>query len=238
MELDTQNPVPLHIQLKDILEQQVLDGEYKNQEKIPSERELMDMYSVSRSTVREAVSLLVQEGILEKKHGKGTFVSRKPVEEWLKITNFTETIKSMGIKLLQHGPVTTPGNIDESNELGDHCYHIERLRLKDGVPIAIEKHYYPLELGKSLATYDLDNTILYDTLENDLNIPFWEAEQIITCDNATKREAELLNVPESMCLLITERFITDKDHHFVEYYKGHFRSDMYSFAMKMSRKTG
>jgi GntR family transcriptional regulator len=236
MKLDTQNPIPLHNQLKDILEKQILDGEYK--EKIPSERELMDMFSVSRSTVREAVSLLVQEGILEKKHGKGTFVSRKPVEEWLKITNFTETIKNMKIKLLQHGVVSTPDNILESTDFEDHCYHIERLRLKDNIPITIEKHYYPLELGKKLAAYDLNSVILYDTLESDFNINFWEAEQIITCDHPTKTEAEHLDVPETMCLLITERIMTDKDNNFVEYYKGYFRSDMYSFAMKMSRKTG
>ena len=235
MELDTRNPVPLHNQLKDILEKQILNGEYK--EKIPSERELMEMYSVSRSTVREAVSLLVQEGILEKKHGKGTFVSRKPVEEWLKITNFTETTKNMEIRLIEHGPVRTPENIEEATDFGDHCYHIERLRLKDNVPVAIENHYYPMALGKALATYDLNSIILYDTLEKDFNIPFWEAEQIITCGRPTKKDAEHLDVPETMCVLITERMITDKDGNVAEYYKTYFRSDMYSFAMKMSRKT-
>lgn len=64
MELDFNNPIPLHVQLKIILEDQILQGYYKD--KIPSERELMDMYSVSRSTVREAVSILVRDGILEK----------------------------------------------------------------------------------------------------------------------------------------------------------------------------
>ncbi|WP_245590368.1 GntR family transcriptional regulator [Aneurinibacillus terranovensis] len=101
MELDSNNPIPLHVQLKNILEEQILQGYYK--EKIPSERELMDMYSVSRSTVREAVSILVREGILQKVHGKGTFVSAKPIQEWIKMINYTETIKAMGIQLLEHG---------------------------------------------------------------------------------------------------------------------------------------
>ena len=127
MELDFNNPIPLHAQLKIILEDQIVQGYYKD--KIPSERELMDMYSVSRSTVREAVSILVREGILEKRHGKGTFVSLKPVQEWLKMISFTETTKNMAIKLLNHGRVNTPENISDANGFGKESYHIKRLRL-------------------------------------------------------------------------------------------------------------
>ena len=73
--------VPYHLQIKDILEQEILKGKYK--EKIPSEMELMERFDVSRSTVRQAVSHLVDEGLLKKKHGKGTFVSFRPVMDWL-----------------------------------------------------------------------------------------------------------------------------------------------------------
>ncbi|WP_408011432.1 GntR family transcriptional regulator [Pseudalkalibacillus sp. A8] len=234
MTLDINNPIPLHVQLKNILEEQILKGQYK--EKIPSERELMDMYGVSRSTVREAVSVLVREGILEKRHGKGTFVSLKPVQEWLKMISFTETTKKMGIKLLDHGIAPTPTNIDNVNGFSNKSYRIKRLRLKDDEPLAIELHYYPLTLGQTLAEYDLNTVILYDTLENDLDINFWEAEQIITCGHPTKEDAEYLGVSENMCLLITERMIYNQEGNLTEYYKGYFRSDMYSFAMKMSRK--
>ncbi|MFC4769747.1 GntR family transcriptional regulator [Effusibacillus consociatus] len=235
MALDIHNPIPLHVQLKNILEDQIKQGYYK--EKIPSERELMEMYSVSRSTVREAVSILVHEGILEKKHGKGTFVSLKPVQEWLRMTSFTETIKKMGIKLLDHGIVSTPENLSDVTGFDDQCYYIKRLRLKENVPIAIENQYYPLELGQKLAQYDLNTAVLYDILEGDLAINFWEAEQIITCGHPTKEDASYLGVSETTCLLITERMINDPDGNLVEYYKGFFRSDMYSFVMKMSRKS-
>ncbi|WP_019242981.1 MULTISPECIES: GntR family transcriptional regulator [Bacillus] len=234
MKLDNTNPIPLHVQLKNILEDQILQGFYK--EKIPSERELIDMYSVSRSTVREAVSILVREGILEKRHGKGTFVSLKPVQEWLKMISFTETTKNMGIQLLDHGRVATPENIADVNGFEDEVYHIKRLRIKENVPIAIELHYYPLELGEQLSKYDLSTTVLYDVLEDDLHINFFEAEQIITCSIPTEEEAQHLGISDSTCLLITERMIFDGDGNLVEYYKGLFRSDMYSFAMKMSRK--
>lgn len=82
MELDFKNPIPLHAQLKTILENQILEGYYKD--KIPSERELMDMYSVSRSTVREAVSILVREGILEKGMGRERSFPLNPYRNGLK----------------------------------------------------------------------------------------------------------------------------------------------------------
>ncbi|SIS04701.1 GntR family transcriptional regulator [Peribacillus simplex] len=234
MELDFENPIPLHAQLKTILEDQILEGYYKD--KIPSERELMDMYSVSRSTVREAVSILVRGGILEKRHGKGTFVSLKPVQEWLQMINFTETTKSMRIKLLDHGRVLTPENIADANGFEDESYHIKRLRLRGDVPIAIEMHYYSLELGKELTKFNLSTTVLYDALEGNLNINFNEAEQIITCGFPSKEDAEHLGLNEMMCVLITERMIFDSKGNLVEYYKGLFRSDMHSFAMKLNRK--
>ncbi|GED12214.1 GntR family transcriptional regulator [Aneurinibacillus migulanus] len=234
MELDSTNPIPLHVQLKNVLENQILQKQYT--EKIPSERELMEMYSVSRSTVREAVSALVREGILEKKHGKGTFVSRKPVQEWLRMTSFTETIKQMDIKLLLNEIVPTPENIEDVSGFLDESYYIKRLRLKENVPIALENHYYPLEIGEKLAQYDLNKTILYDVLEDELGIHFWEAEQIITCGYLPEEDIKHLDVTESTCLLITERMITAPDGNLVEYYKGFFRADMYSFAMKMSRR--
>lgn len=234
MELDIKSPIPLHVQLKDILENQILQGHYKD--KIPSERELMDMYSISRSTVREAVSTLVHEGILEKRHGKGTFVSMKPVQEWLKMTGFSEVIKEMGIKLLDVQVVPTPENLENVSGFDDQATFIKRLRYKGNVPIAIENHYYPLEIGQKLSDYDLNEIVLYDVLEGDLGIHFWDAEQIITCTNPSKEDAEHLGIPDSMCLLVTERMISDPDGNLVEYYKGLFRSDMYSFVMKMTRK--
>jgi GntR family transcriptional regulator len=239
MGLDIKNPIPLHVQLKDTLVQQISQGHYK--EKIPSERELMEQFSVSRSTVREAVSILVREGLLEKKHGKGTFVSLKPVQEWLReLNSFTETINKMGMKpgskLLSHGIGTSPENISDVHNF-EQSYLIKRLRFADDIPIAIEKHYYPVELGKKLSTYDLDNVVLYDILEKDLGIVFWEAEQIITSHHPTKEDAKHLGVDELTCLLVTERMITNPDGNLVEYYEGNFRSDMYSFVIKMSRKS-
>ncbi|MGB9903263.1 MAG: GntR family transcriptional regulator [Desulfotomaculales bacterium] len=239
MGLDPKNPIPLHVQLKEALKSEILHGDFK--EKIPSERELMEKYAVSRSTVRQAISSLVQEGFLEKKHGRGTFVTHRPVEEWLGyISTYNEIIENMGMKpstrLLSHGRGKEPGEI--AGILGvDEFYAIERLRFADNIPIAVEKQYYPLEIGLRLAEFDLNTAVLYEILEVSLGLKLWEAEQMISCAPATKEEAACLEIPEQSCVLTMERVIYDPEGNPLEFLKGVFRSDMYAFRIKLARKT-
>lgn len=79
MPLDYTNSVPLYIQLKEKIEEKVMDGTYAG--KVPSEREFMDEYYISRSTVRQAIDALTREGTIVKKRGKGTFVAIKPIND-------------------------------------------------------------------------------------------------------------------------------------------------------------
>lgn len=73
-----------------------MDGTYTG--KVPSERELMDEYYISRGTVRQAIDALTREGTLVKKPGKGTFVAIKPINDWLgSLSSTTETIENMGM---------------------------------------------------------------------------------------------------------------------------------------------
>jgi len=235
--LDFKSGMPLHMQLKDILTSEILNDNFKD--KIPSERELMDRFLVSRSTVREAISALVQEGILEKKHGKGTFIFHKPVEEWLgSITTYNEIVGEMGMKpgtrLLYQGAETAPESV--GNTLGvDKFYKIDRLRYADNIPIAIEKQYYPLDIGLKLKEFDLNNAAIYDLLELSLGIKLWRADQMITSVQPTREEAELLEIKESVSVLLIERLTYDSSDNLVEYLRGIFRADMYAFRIKLMR---
>ncbi|MGI6225223.1 MAG: GntR family transcriptional regulator [Peptococcales bacterium] len=240
MVLDSKNPLPLHEQLKNILKDEILSGQYK--EKIPSERELMERFSISRSTVRQAILALVNEGVLEKVHGRGTFISFRPVEEWLgNITSFNDIVKEMGmkpsIKLINHGVTSSPK--DAATTLGlNEFYYIERIRYADNIPIAIEKQYYPLEIGYQLAKFDLNNAAIYDILEKSLGVSLWKAQEIITCSLSTKEEMETLQLPYQMCLLTTEKFVSDSNNNPIEYEKNVFRADMYAFRINSTRELG
>lgn len=238
MRLDVSSPIPLHIQLKDFLRKEIGEGGYT--ERIPSEKELMEMFSVSRTTVREAVSSLVREGVLEKIHGKGTFVADSNVNEWLgTIRSFTETVENMkmkpGIRLLSHGLRDDP---EIATILGaKQFYRIERLRLADDTPIAIERHNYPVEIGRKLADYDLNAVTLYSVLEEN-KIVLHTAEQRITAMPVSKTDAELLGINSRSCVLAVERVAYDPAGNVVEHYFSTFRADRFSFCVKLFRKNG
>lgn len=237
--IDINNPIPLHLQLKDVLAGEINKGVHK--EKIPSERDLMERFSVSRTTVREAISHLVQEGILEKVHGKGTFISQKPpVHEWLdSLNSLTETVKKMGMvpgsTLLKSEAVLGMNYVSDLLQT-DSLFTIERLRTADSTPIAIERHFYSKEIGIQLAKYDLETSTIYDLLENNLGIELVEAEQFISCKEVSLEDAEKLDIQPGSSVLCVERLITDANDQPIEYYTSNFRPDMYVFRIKTKRK--
>ena len=236
--MNFESHIPLHIQLKDLIKAEIVEGKYE--EKIPSERELMERFSVSRSTVREAVNHLVRDGVLKKIHGKGTFITKnRAVHDWLNTLNsFTETVKQMGMM---------PGaRLLYSNELdyledglkifGEQpIYSIARLRTADNQPIAIERHYYEKKLGEAISKYNLNKATIYDVIENDLNIAIVEAEQTIRCCAITAQDAELLNLQPNINVLCIERVLTGENRQVIEYYQSFFHPELYMLKLKRKR---
>ncbi|KIL72606.1 GntR family transcriptional regulator [Bacillus badius] len=236
--LNPKDPVPLHIQLRNKIEGLINEGHYRN--KIPSERQLMDEYEVSRSTVREAIAHLVREGIVEKVHGKGTFISSKVIQDWLgSLTSTTETIRKMGMepgaRLITHGIIDPPEEIVEATGF-QKAYFIKRVRYANDIPLAIELQYYPVDIGSQLAKFDIDKGTLFDLMEENLGIQLAEAEQLITSGFLSAEDAELLEVADSFNVLNTERKLMDHSGRLIEYYVASFRSDMYSFRIKLSQR--
>src|SRR5699024_596226 len=232
--------IPLHVQLKENIEQQILDGNYEG--RIPSERELMKQYDVSRSTVREAINALVREGVLVKKHGKGTYVSIKPLDSWLgQLSSTTEVIHSLGMepgaRLIEFHKVEAPEHVQTKTGFKE-VYFLKRLRLANKIPIGLEKQYYPLYVGEQLADYNLNEITLYDVIQNELGIPFSEANQKISCGSISKSDLVLLEVGQDVGILKAERIIKGPDQSVIEYEEAFYRSDMYSFELNLSRKFG
>jgi|SRR5690625_1684581 len=237
--IDESNPIPLHLQVRDILKREIIANNYID--KIPSERELMERFEVSRTTIREAVNQLVNEGLLFKQHGKGTFVAeKKPIQEWLHTLNsLTDTLKRFGMtpgsKLLLNEIVTEPKHV--AKHLGvESFYLIKRLRTANGMPIAIERHYVPIELGEKLNAFNLDKVTIYDVMEQDLGINMYEAEQMITCKPIAEEDAEPLQIDRQTNVLFVDRKILDPEGNIIEYYTGSVKPGMYEFRLKMKRR--
>jgi GntR family transcriptional regulator len=239
MELDYNSFIPLHIQLKEKIEKKIRKGIYKDQ--IPSERQLMEEYHTSRSTVREAIHLLVMEGILEKRHGKGTFVSLRPIDDWLgHLDSTTETIRNLGMnpgaKLIDRY-ITVPSTYIQKVSGFKKAYFIRRVRYADNIAIGVERHYYPVELGKELVKYNLNDATLYDLVENKLGLQFAEAKQIISSGRLLEEDRDYFQQPEKLGMLIAERIIKDDADKVIEYEEAYYRSDMYRFTINLSRKS-
>lgn len=239
-QLNKEGHTPLHIQLKNEIEQQIIDGLFENQ--IPSEREFMQKYDVSRSTVREAVNALVREGVLVKKHGKGTYVSIKPLHSWLgHLSSTTEVIRGLGMepgaKLIEFHKTEVPQHVQKVSGFKE-AFFLKRLRLANKIPIGLEQQYYPIYIGEQLADYNLDEITLYDVIQNDLGIPFSEANQKISCGTLATSDLEYLEVNQDVGILKAERIIKGPEQVIIEYEEAFYRSDMYSFELNLSRKFG
>ncbi|MCM3572443.1 GntR family transcriptional regulator [Mesobacillus subterraneus] len=239
VEIDMENPIPYHVQIKNLLRKEILEGRYK--EKIPSERELMNRFSVSRTTVREAITHLVNDGVLTKVHGKGTYISpKRPIEEWLNsLHSLTETVRKMGMKpgsvLLNSGVMTKPRYF--ADKIGEkEFFTIERLRTADGDPIAIERHYYSREIGEQLSKHDLETAAIYELIEKKLGIELHQAEQFISCKRISDMDAENLGIPKGINVLCVERLIKGADGKPIELYISFYKPDMYVFRIKTKRQ--
>ncbi len=238
MTIDSFSEVPLYAQLKNVLKREIQQGRYTG--KIPTETELMKSFSISRTTVREAVSALVREGILQKVHGKGTFIASRTGNVWVGVlTSLTETIESMGlkpgIKLLSRGTGEDP---QIACILGHEKYYsVERLRLGNGEPLAIERTYYPVDIGLKLAKYDLNEVTLYSALELE-GVILDCAEQRITARIPSEIDAELLGIPSTVSVLALERLTYDPAKEVLGYNATVFRADKHAFYVKMYRRSG
>jgi GntR family transcriptional regulator len=233
-------PVPKHRQLRDIL-LAMIDSELMPDAPIPSERDLVTRYGVSRATVREAVGRLVSEGRLYRVRGKGTFVAAPRVESQLHLASFTEDMRRRG-----HKPSTIVLGADESipppparAALGltttDRAYRIERLRSADGVPMAHEVSWLPAGPLPGLLEHDLAGSV-YSILARDYGRLLDSAAQTVWAEGADPLRARLLRVPPAAPLLVFRRTSYASGRP-MEHVTSWYRADRYQVHMKLDRSS-
>lgn len=230
----TEGPVPKHAQLRAILLDQV-HGTWEAHSAIPSERELMAEYGVSRATVREAIRQLVEEGTLYRVHGKGTFVSGERIQANLHLASFTEDMRRRGLvaATIVRGTSLVEAPVEARAALGlaagARVWQVERLRLAGGVPMALERGYYPGALLPGLDHHDLTRS-LYTTLSTAYRLPIDHAEQTVWAELADASMAEALSVAPGAPLLVFRRTSASGTQP-IEYVTSWYRGDRYQVHM-------
>lgn len=203
-------------------------------DRLPSEAELCERFGVSRMTARQAVQLVANEGLIERRRGAGTFVRAHPVPRDLgSPLSFTGSMRSRGMtassETLEWGDVKP--NADEQSALGledgEGGYVLERLRMADGTPMAIERVVMPRELALSLGD-DFQNGSLHDAFRVIGRNPT-EAHAEVTARRATKRERELLGLPPSGIIISEKRTIYDQMGAPLERTETRYAASRYSF---------
>jgi GntR family transcriptional regulator len=239
--INKKSPIPIYHQLEEYIKQQIADGTLKEEEAIPSERELAERFQISRMTVRQAITNLVLEGYLYRQKGRGTFINIKKVEQELQgLTSFTEDMISRGM-----APSSTllsfeiiPADKKTAAELllaeNDHIYKIKRIRLADGAPMALETAYIPVKIVPGL-TAENSNQSLYHYIEESLSLSISAAKQEIEASIANYEEAVGLAIAEGAPILSIIRTAYLRDGSAFELVKSSFRADRYRFIHTMNR---
>jgi GntR family transcriptional regulator len=236
--------VPKYYQLAEILNQKIEDGEWNPHESIPSERELVELYKVSRTTVREALNYLEKEGVIYRKHGQGTFVARPKMQHSLqRLTSFSIDMSLRqqvpGQKILSFDYVTPSDKIRNRLELSSNqseVLYIKRVRYGNEDPIAIHMAFLVLDPEQTITVDELETSgSLYQLLESKFHIIPNEADETIEAALVTEEEAELLEVQEGSPVLVLERTTSDQEHRIFEYVKMIVRADRYKCYIHMTR---
>lgn len=191
--------VPKYRALADELREQTAQAAIGSS--MPSERQLADDTGVSRMTARRAIDELVREGLLTREVGRGTFVARPTVNVPLQLTSFTDDMRARGhmasSRVLHYGrvPADAPAAAVLGLDAGTQIVLLSRLRLADGVPMAIERSHLRLDLFPGLDSgYDFGTESLYRVLTEHYGVRFEAGEQVIRAGIVRDADAETLSI--------------------------------------------
>jgi GntR family transcriptional regulator len=231
--LDRNSAIPLYVQLTDLIRDKITSGEWVPDQKIPSENEFNTLFGISRMTARQVLARLVDEGLLFRVQGKGTFVSHRKIS--------TRSPSYMGIReqLEQKGYATSTEILSEALveadarvarelglEEGTPVYAIRRLRRVDDTPISLHESYVPEALAPGIIDRDLATQQLCTVLELDYSLQMAKVTETLETAAANKSEAKLFGNRVGTPLLLLEQRISSPLGVAFEFSRIHFRGDM------------
>ena len=237
--LDEASNQPLYQQLQRALRNAIDKRILGADDALPAERDLAEELSISRITVRKAIDGLVEEGLLTRRQGSGTFVAARVEKNFSKLTSFSEDMRARGRKphsvwlSRAAGTVTPEESMTLRSSPGTPVLRFHRLRYADDAPMALE---YATILASCLPSINAVETSLYEALEKTGNRPV-RALQRLRAVLFTKEQAKLLRAQEKDAGLLVERVGFIKDGSAIEFSQSYYRGDTYDFVAELSIAT-
>lgn len=229
--------VPAYIRIHDAIKKEIDEGVWEIGQRLPSERDLADDYEVSRMTLRQAITLLVEEGILERRVGSGTYVASHRVQEKMRgTTSFTEIVRSQSktpsSQLISYQRKTA--NETEIQQLQlkatDTVVRMERVRFADNVPLVFEVASIPEKLIQSFNQEDITEHFFQTLTDNGYEIG--KSQQTIYAKNASERVANYLKVPKNHAVLALTQVSYFTDGRPFEYVHSQYVGDRFEFYLE------
>ncbi|MGB0123809.1 MAG: GntR family transcriptional regulator [Silvibacterium sp.] len=242
--LDKNGFIPLYYQIQHALMEKIQSGGLSEGDPLASEEELSRIYQVSRMTARQALHGLKVNGYAFSEKGRGTFVTRPKLEKnIMHLQGFTEDMRQRGMKasskLLEQSVIAGNNELSEKLRLnpGDQVMRLHRLRLADGIPMAIEESHVPLRQFPGLERIDFARNSLYATLRERYGVRVGYADETIEALPATREEAELLTIARKASVLSISRIILTKQESPIEAACSRYRGDRYRASIRVPMTT-
>ncbi|MDD2968384.1 MAG: GntR family transcriptional regulator [Lachnospiraceae bacterium] len=241
--LNKEVPIPLYFQLKELILAEIMAGNYQVGDAIPTEKELSEMFQISRTTVRQAISDLEHKGWLVRMKSKGTFVSKPKFHQ-----NFTNALESFNDQIEKSGRVPStiildfevvlpPEDIALHLQLktGEKAIYIHRKRCADGEPIVTTKSYLPYEKCSFVMEHNLETESLYPILAMKESTKIYKIERLIEAVEATATDMKYLEIKRGKAI---QQFISkgfNASDEVIEYSISRYRGDRNTFETILLR---
>jgi GntR family transcriptional regulator len=240
-ELARAGGIPVYVRIRETLRDDITRGQLKRGERLPPEHELAEKFSVSRMTIRVSIEDLVNEGLLYRRHGVGTFVAFPHLQrDHTRLTSFFDKAEEEGVEvraeLLSLEVMAAKPLIAKALDLpgGSRVIRIKTLRFADDVPITVHEAYVPQKLFASIVNENLEAQHLW-TLYEKCGYKVKRAVQRLEAREAGKELAELMRIREGSPILFKERTVYAEDGTPVEFTYCYNRGDVYSLTVALER---
>lgn len=238
--MPTRNEEPAYKRIQGAIRRRIDSGQLKPGNVVPSERELARIHRVSLMTARHALTELARDGVVERRHGAGTFVA-PPKVQFNKLLGYTEQMASLG--LTAHSRVVSSMAVNHEHEIAarlglaptSRLGRLERVRMAGDEPVALEVCYWSADDFPDLLHAPLDRTSLFSLLERECGVSMSYADEEIDATDADQRMADLLHIPKGAPLLRMRQLIFSNTGKATVYVTGFYRSGRHTLRIRRFR---
>ena len=241
--IDKDASTPIYRQIAEAVGALLASGALPPGYVLPPERVLCAQFGISRMTLRQAMSLLDREGLINSRRGVGTVVTHSRLRKQLpEALSFSEEIRARGgrpeSRLISLELAIPSPSVRDFFELQEQqkVYEVQRVRLKDGEPLAWELARIPERLCPGLERFDLARNSLYETLERSYGITIETWDEEISAEIPTSQQRKLLSSPARTAVLVINRKAYMEDGRPLELTRSVYRGDRYSAIAHSVRK--